>query len=37
MRMAEGSIGMAESGMWNVCNFKAVCGVKEMKVANYRE
>ena len=37
MGMAEGSsIGMGESGMWNVCNFKAVRGVKEMKVAKYR-
>ena len=30
--MAEGDIGMAEGS-----NFKAGCGVKEMKVANYRQ
>ena len=30
-KMAEGSIGMAQDS-----NFKAVCGVKETEVANYR-
>ena len=27
----EGSIGMAGSGMWNVCNFKQVVPVKRAK------
>ena len=31
----EGSIGLAESGMWNVCNFKQVMPMKHAKQLVY--